>query len=65
MENVKHNDTWAKWVLGIMSLLGGGGLILIPASSLSKNEISMVIMGITILLWGSRYLWEAVRCKKE
>jgi uncharacterized membrane protein len=52
MENVKHNDTWAKWVLGIMSLLGGCGLILIPASSLSKNEISMVIMGITILLWG-------------
>jgi|GEM_PF-6833242 len=37
MENIKHNDNWAKWVLGIMSLISGCILILVPASSLSKK----------------------------
>lgn len=55
----KHDDNWARWVLGIMGLCAGCCLILIPASSLSKHDISMIIFGITQIMLGASYLWEA------
>ena len=54
-----------KVFLGVMFLLGGIISILIPASKLEGSSIATIIMGITFVMLGDTFIWEAIKDFRE
>jgi uncharacterized membrane protein HdeD (DUF308 family) len=59
-------QTGAKLFLGIMHLVGGLICILVPALSLKKrSDISLIVLGITLVMLGTSYVWLATESRRQ
>jgi uncharacterized membrane protein HdeD (DUF308 family) len=56
----KRPQNGLKVYLGIVFLLGGGCCILIPAITLPRSDITMILMGISFIMLGDSYIWSAI-----
>jgi hypothetical protein len=54
-----------KVFLGVILLLGGIISILIPAWKLEGSSTATIIMGVTFVMLGDSFLWEAIRDLRE
>ena len=61
MDETKPNNQWgARLFLAIIFSLGGIISILVPASSLDRNSIGMIILGITLVMQGACFFMESM-----
>ena len=66
MSGMKPKIDGKKLFLGILTLLGGVICILVPASTLQdRSLISYTIIGISLVMFGSTYIWEAIECFRK
>ena len=66
MDSEKSKDKGAKVFLGIVVLLGGVICILVPASTLQDRSLFYyTLMGISLVMFGSTSIWEAIEGFKE
>ncbi len=70
MPDTKPKNEWgAKLFLAIIQTLGGVITILVPASSLDRRSIIMIILGISLVMNGACFLMESMedlrKAKKE
>ena len=66
MDSEKSKNEGAKVFLGIVTLLGGVICILVPASTLQDRSLFYyTLMGISLVVFGSMSIWEAIESFKE
>jgi len=65
MSNVKLKMGWGEVFIGVILLLGGVICILIPATKLEGRFLVTIILGITLVILGTAFIWAATKGLRE